>query len=151
MEVVEMEEIRRKIIIVDDNASSLALVRNLLKEHYEVYPAPSAIKLFTIMGNFIPDLVLLDIDMPGMSGYEVMQVMRENPRFKDIPIILLTGKNDLESEIEGFKLGAADYVTKPFSGELLLRRVSNLLLLEQQKLEIEAYRTTIEELQAKTS
>ena len=146
-----MEEIRRKIIIVDDNASSLALVRNLLKEHYEVYPAPSAIKLFTIMGNFIPDLVLLDIDMPGMSGYEVMQVMRENPRFKDIPIILLTGKNDLESEIEGFKLGAADYVTKPFSGELLLRRVSNLLLLEQQKLEIEAYRTTIEELQAKTS
>ena len=139
-----MEETRKKIVVVDDNASSLSLVRNLLKDHYEVYPAPSAIKLFTIMGNFIPDLVLLDIDMPGMSGYEVMQVMRENPRFKDIPIILLTGLTDLENEVEGFKLGAADYVTKPFSGELLLRRIGNLLLIEQQKAEIQELRARLE-------
>ena len=139
-----MEETRKKIVVVDDNASSLSLVRNLLKDHYEVYPAPSAIKLFTIMGNFIPDLVLLDIDMPGMSGYEVMQVMSENPRFKDIPIILLTGLNDLENEVEGFKLGAADYVTKPFSGELLLRRIGNLLLIEQQKTEIQELRSRLE-------
>jgi len=144
MEDRKMEETRKKIVVVDDNASSLSLVRNLLKDHYEVYPAPSAIKLFTIMGNFIPDLVLLDIDMPGMSGYEVMQVMSENPRFKDIPIILLTGLNDLENEVEGFKLGAADYVTKPFSGELLLRRIGNLLLIEQQKTEIQELRSRLE-------
>jgi len=140
-----MEEKRKKIVIVDDNASSLSLVRNLLKDHYEVYPAPSAIKLFTIMGNFIPDLVLLDIDMPGMTGYEVMQVMHENPRFKDIPIILVTGKTDLESEIEGFNLGAADYVTKPFSGGLLLRRINNLMLLEKQRLEIEELKAKLDE------
>jgi len=140
-----MEERRKKIVIVDDNASSLSLVRNLLKDHYEVYPAPSAIKLFTIMGNFIPDLVLLDIDMPGMTGYEVMQVMNENPRFKDIPIILVTGKTDLESEIEGFNLGAADYVTKPFSGGLLLRRINNLMLLEKQRLEIEELKAKLDE------
>jgi len=140
-----MEDTRKKIIVVDDNASSLSLVRNLLKDHYEVYPAPSAIKLFTIMGNFIPDLVLLDIDMPGMTGFEVIQVMHDNPRFKDIPIILLTGKNDLESEIEGFKLGAADYVTKPFSGELLLRRIGNLMLIEQQRLELDELRSRLED------
>ncbi|MCL2628680.1 MAG: response regulator [Oscillospiraceae bacterium] len=143
MEVIKTENTRKKIIIVDDNAANLTTVRELLKPHYEVFPAPSAIKLFTIMGNLIPDLVLLDIDMPGMSGFEVMQVMSENPRFKNIPVIILTGLNDIESEIEGFNLGAADYVTKPFSGALLLRRVSNLLLIEQQKQEIEELRAKL--------
>ena len=139
-----MEGTRKKIVIVDDNASNLATIRELLKPHYEVYPAPSAIKLFTLIGNMVPDLVLLDIDMPGMSGYEVMQVMNENPRFKDIPVVLVTGKDDLESEIEGVNLGALDYITKPFSGVLLLRRVSNLLLIEEQKKEIAQLREQLE-------
>ena len=139
-----MEGTRKKIVIVDDNASNLATIRELLKPYYEVYPAPSAIKLFTVIGNMVPDLVLLDIDMPGMSGYEVMQVMNENPRFKDIPIVLVTGKDDLESEIEGFNLGALDYITKPFSGVLLLRRINNLLLIEEQKKEIAELRAKLE-------
>ena len=145
-----MEEIRRKIVIVDDDASNLSIVRNLLKPYFEVYPAPSAIKLFTVLGNFIPDLVLLDIEMPGMSGYEALKVMKENPRFKDIPIIFLTARDDEASEIEGIDLGASDYVTKPFTGALLLQRINNLLLINQLKSELQESKDALEELRRQT-
>jgi len=122
-----------KIIIVDDNAANLSVGRNLLKNYYEVFPAPSAAKLFTLLEKFIPDLILLDVNMPEMSGYEAIKILKADPRFADIPVIFLTAKNDEESEMEGFDLGAADYITKPFSGPLLLRRIASQLLLEQQK------------------
>jgi len=147
---VKVEEIRRKIVIVDDDASNLSIVRNLLKPYFEVYPAPSAIKLFTVLGNFIPDLVLLDIEMPGMSGYEALKVMKENPRFKDIPIIFLTARDDEASEIEGIDLGASDYVTKPFTGALLLQRINNLLLINQLKSELQESKDALEELRRQT-
>ena len=133
-----MKKTRKKIIIVDDNASYLSVVRVLLKPFYEVYPAPSAFKLFKILERFIPDLVLLDVNMPEMSGFEAITVLRENPRYKDIPVVFLTAKDDEASAVKGLDLGAADYVTKPFSGPLLLKRISNILLLEQQKRELQA-------------
>ncbi|MCL2718821.1 MAG: response regulator [Lachnospiraceae bacterium] len=123
----------KKIIIVDDNAANLSVGRNLLKTYYEVYPAPSAAKLFNIMDKIIPDLILLDVNMPEMNGYEAIKKLKADSRFAEIPVIFLTAKNDEESELEGFDLGAADYITKPFSGPLLLRRIANQLLLEQQK------------------
>jgi len=129
---------RKKIIIVDDNASYLAIVRNLLKPYYDVYPAPSGVKLLELMEKFIPDIVLLDINMPEMNGYEVIKVMKENPRFKSIPVVFITAKDDEESAVKGLASGAADYVTKPFHGSLLLRRISNLLLIEQLKRELQA-------------
>jgi len=128
-----MQSTHKKIIIVDDNAANLAVGRNLLKLFYEVYPAPSAAKLFDILEKFIPDLILLDVNMPEMNGYEAIKILKADSRFADIPVIFLTAKNDEESEMEGFDLGAADYVTKPFSGPLLLRRIASQLLLEQQK------------------
>jgi len=131
-----MQNTLKKIIIVDDNAANLAVGRNLLKSFYEVYPAPSAEKLFSILEKFIPDLILLDVNMPEMSGYDAIKVLKDDPRFADIPVIFLTAKNDEESEMEGFDLGAVDYVTKPFSGPLLLRRIASQLLLEQQKREL---------------
>jgi len=123
----------KKLIIVDDNAANLSVGRNLLKSYYEVYPAPSAAKLFDIIEKVVPDLILLDVNMPEMNGYEAIKVLKANPRFADIPVIFLTAKNDEESEMEGFDLGAADYITKPFSGPLLLRRIASQLLLDQQK------------------
>jgi len=128
-----MKNTHKKIIIVDDNAANLSVGRNLLKTYYEVYPAPSAAKLFNILERFIPDLILLDVNMPEMNGYEAIKIMKADPRFADIPVIFLTAKNDEESEMEGFDLGAADYVTKPFSGPLLLRRIASQLLIEQQR------------------
>jgi len=118
-------------------------VRVLLKPYYEVYPAPSAFKLFEILEKFIPDLILLDVNMPEMNGFEAIAVLRENPRFKDIPVVFLTAKDDEASAVTGFGLGAADYVTKPFTGPLLLKRISNILLIEQQKRELQANLATI--------
>ena len=128
-----MENTRHKVVLVDDNATNLTIGRNLLRTFYEVYPAPSAAKLFQILENVIPDLVLLDIEMPEMTGYEAIKVMKADSRFSDIPVIFLTSKNDEQSEMKGFDLGAADYISKPFSGPLLLKRIANQILIVQQK------------------
>jgi len=128
-----MESARHKIILVDDNAANLTIGRNLLRTFYEVYPAPSAEKLFQIMENITPDLILLDIEMPEMNGYEAIKIVKANKRLADIPVIFLTSKNDADSELEGFDLGAADYIAKPFSAPLLLKRIENQLLIVQQK------------------
>ena len=119
--------------MVDDNAASLTSGRNMLKPYYEVYPAPSAAKLFEILQNVVPDLILLDIAMPEMNGYEAIKVLKANPRSADIPVIFVTAKTDEESELEGFDLGAADYVSKPFSGPLLLKRIENQLTITRQR------------------
>ena len=132
-----MKNARKKVIIVDDNASYLSIVRTLLKPFYDTYPALSGKKLFEIMKKFIPDIVLLDISMPEMDGYEVMKLMKESPRYKDIPVVFITSSDDEDSAVTGLNLGAADYVTKPFYGPLLLRRISNLLLIEQLKRELQ--------------
>jgi putative two-component system response regulator len=128
-----MDGERHKIIMVDDNMANLTMGRNMLKAFYEVYPAPSAAKLFEILENVLPDLILLDIEMPEMNGYEAIRKMKADVRFADIPVIFLTAKSDEESELEGFDLGAADYMSKPFSGPLLLKRIANQLLIVRQK------------------
>jgi len=144
-----MKRMRKKIIIVDDNASYLSVVRVLLKPYYEVFPAPSAAKLFQIIEKFIPDLILLDVNMPEMSGFEAITVLRENPRYKDIPVVFLTAKDDEASAVKGLDLGAADYVTKPFTGPLLLKRISNILIIEHQKRELQTCSVTIADLRDK--
>ena len=144
-----MKSARKKIIIVDDNASYLSVVRVLLKPHYEVYPAPSAHKLFGIIEKTIPDLVLLDVNMPEMSGFEAITILKENPRYKNIPVVFLTAKDDETSAVKGLDLGAADYLTKPFSGPLLLKRISNILLIEQLKRDLQESFVTIAELRDK--
>ena len=133
-----MKSMRKKIIIVDDNVSYLSMVRKLLKSFYEIYPAPSAEVLFKVMEKFIPDLVLLDVNMPVMNGFEAIKIMKESPRYKDIPVIFLTAKDDEASASKGLELGAADYITKPFFGSLLHRRIMNVLLIEQQKRDLQA-------------
>jgi len=133
-----MEKTRYKVVLVDDNIATLTMGRNMLKEFYEVYPAPSAVKFFEITGNVVPDLVLLDIEMPEMNGYEIIKKMKSFPHLAEIPVIFLSAKDDRNSELEGFNLGAADYISKPFSVPLLLKRIANQLLIVKQKRELEA-------------
>ena len=139
-----MESIRSKIIIVDDNKVNLTDGRNMLKTFYEVYPAPSAAKLFEILEHVHPSLILLDIDMPEMNGYEAIKKLKADPRFTDIPVIFLVARNDDVSELEGFALGAADYVSKPFSAPLLLKRIANQLLIVRQTKELLAHQVALE-------
>jgi len=139
-----MEDERSKIIMVDDNRASLDMGRNMLKSFYEVYPATSANKFFEILENVIPELILLDIEMPDMNGYEAIKKIKADPRFDDIPVIFLTAKSDESSELEGFELGAADYVSKPFSAPLLLKRIENQLLIVRQKKALKDYADNLE-------
>jgi len=140
-----MSSTRYKIILVDDNLANLTIGRNLLKTFYEVYPAPSAAKLFEILENIKADLILLDIEMPEMDGYEAMRKLKADTRYKEIPVIFVTSKSDEASEMEGFDLGALDYVAKPFSGPLLLKRIENQLLIAQQKRELLANQEELED------
>ncbi|MDR0842402.1 MAG: response regulator, partial [Acidobacteriota bacterium] len=128
-----MQKKRSKIMLVDDIVTNLSAGRNLLRMFYEVYPVTSAAKLFELLENVIPDLILLDIEMPEMDGYEAIKILKSNERFSDIPVIFLTSKTDENSELEGLNLGAVDYISKPFAGPLLLKRIETHLLIEQQR------------------
>src|SRR5215469_5947678 len=140
-----MENVRHKIIIVDDNMANLTMGRNMLRTFYEVYPAPSGAKLFEILENIIPSLILLDIEMPEMSGYEAIKKLKADSRFADIPVIFLTAKSDEQSELEGLDLGAVDYVSKPFSAPLVLKRIANHLLLVQQRDDLKASKAALQD------
>ena len=139
-----MEDSRHKIVLVDDNMTNLTLGRNMLKAFYEVYPAPSAAKLFEILENILPDLILMDIEMPEVNGYEAIKKLKADSRFVDIPVIFLTAKSDESSELEGLDLGAVDYVSKPFSAPLLLKRISNHLLIKRQRNDLKDYADNLE-------
>jgi len=128
-----MSVTRKKIIFVDDMIANLDQGKNVLRTFYEVYPAPSAAKMFEILEKIIPDIILLDIDMPEMNGYEAINKLKSDGRYADIPVIFLTALKDAGSEVDGFDLGAADYVTKPFSASMLLKRIEKELMFVEQK------------------
>jgi signal transduction histidine kinase len=126
---------QKKIIAVDDNIENLTAIKNMLKDLYEVYPTPSASKMFSLLEHLRPDLILLDVEMPDMNGYEAAQKLKDSDKFREIPIIFLTSMDDAQSEIKGLSLGAVDYIHKPFVGPLILRRIETHLSLIDHKLE----------------
>jgi putative two-component system response regulator len=140
-----MEHRRDTIILVDDNKANLTMGREMLKTFYKVYLALSAANLFEICENLLPDLILLDIEMPDMNGYEAIKKLKANTRLADIPVIFLTAKCDDESELAGLELGAVDYISKPFSAPLLLKRVANQLLITRQKKDLLANQAFLED------
>ncbi|MCL2070226.1 MAG: response regulator [Treponema sp.] len=125
----------RKIIVVDDNNANLTACKKILRPDYEVFPAPSAAKMFDLLENIKPDLILLDVDMEDVNGYEAAAKLKENASYSDIPFIFLSGRIDATSEMFGLNLGALDYIHKPFVSDLLLRRIeTNLSLIESKKM-----------------
>jgi putative two-component system response regulator len=120
---------QKKIFVVDDNNGNLIACKNILKPYYEVYPAQSVVKMFEMLERLTPDLILLDVEMPDTNGIEAARKLKGNDTYKKIPIIFLSARNDSTSEMEGFKLGALDYIHKPFFSNLLLRRIEMHLSL----------------------
>jgi CheY-like chemotaxis protein len=118
-----MESNKKLILLVDDNPTNLRLGMSILEEKYDIATAPSVNKMFSILENNIPDMILLDVDMPDANGYEAIKVLKTNPETKDIPVIFITARADSEDELEGLSLGAIDYITKPFHPSLLLKRI----------------------------
>ncbi|MDR0453772.1 MAG: response regulator [Deferribacteraceae bacterium] len=127
---------RKNIFLVDDDVTNLTVGKNTLTKTYNVFTLNSGVRLIKMLEKNKPDLILLDVEMPEMDGYEVIRVLKGNIETQNIPVIFLTGKSDTESELEGLSLGAVDYITKPFSPPLLLKRIDLHLLVESQKLEL---------------
>jgi class 3 adenylate cyclase/CheY-like chemotaxis protein len=126
------------IMLVDDNPANLRAGKNVLSEKYTVFTAPSADKMFSLLDTNRPALILLDVEMPEMNGYEAIRILKAKPETRDIPVVFLTGKNETENELEGLSLGAIDYIAKPFIPLLLLKRIEAHLLVESQKKTMEA-------------
>ena len=118
---------RKTIIVVDDNNVNLVICKTILKPFYTVYSAVSAAKMFKLMGHIKPDLILLDVEMPDINGYEAARMLKEKADFSEIPLIFLTARNDPVSEKVGLNLGAADYISKPIDSGQLIERIGKLL------------------------
>lgn len=119
---------KQKILIVDDEALNISLVAEILGDRYHLLVATNGEKVLQIVSSEVkPDLILLDIVMPGMSGFEVAEKLKTNPEISHIPIIFLTAKYDNKSIVRGLELGAVDYLSKPFQKEELLVRIKNTL------------------------
>ena len=116
-------KMRKKILAVDDDPTCLEIIKEALSEHYELRTASTGKEVLEIAPKFIPDLIMLDIMMPGIDGYEVCQRLREDLDFKSTPIIMVTAKTKSEEMIEGMKAGAEDYITKPFEVEDLMESI----------------------------
>jgi len=125
---------QRKILVVDDENDILELVRfNLNKAGYSVDCASTGESALEKIKHHKPDLILLDLMLPGIDGLEVCKILKSNPETAQIPIIMLTAKSEETDIVVGFELGADDYITKPFSPRVLVARVKTLLRRKAEK------------------
>jgi adenylate cyclase len=122
---------QKLVLIVDDTPTNIGVISGVLKDSFKTKVATNGEKALVIAsGGEKPDLILLDVMMPGMDGYEVCRRLKANPATHDIPVIFLTAKTDAADEEKGFEVGAVDYVHKPFSGPIVLARVKTQLALQ---------------------
>ncbi len=125
------------VLLVDDTESDIDILVNALEDDYEVSVALDGASALEHAVEQLPDLILLDIMMPGMDGYEVCARLKENPKTRHIPVLFLTAKIEEPDQAKGLALGAVDYITKPFSTTLVKARVHNHLLLKRHQDELE--------------
>jgi adenylate cyclase len=127
------------ILAVDDAPENIQVLNHLLGDEYQIKVATRGSKALEIACRRPqPDLILLDVMMPEMDGYEVCRQLKANPETADIPVIFVTGKSDPANELEGFSLGALDYITKPFHPAVIKARVHTHLLLRKERRKSEA-------------
>ena len=119
------------ILVVDDDEINRRTATNILSEHLTVATAASGREALEYLRNSHPKLILLDLHMPDMSGFQVMGLLQKNEETKEIPVVFLTADKDIEAEVESFRLGAMDFITKPFIKEIMLRRVTRILELDR--------------------
>ena len=137
-------EKKKRIFVVDDNVADLVVAKRILQGIYSVVPVSSGIKLLEMLESYNADLILLDIQMPEMDGYEVISKLKGNPKMENIPVIFLTEINEPEENEIGFDSGAVDYIIKPFSKSLLLHRIEQVLLIENQKKELTEFKQDVQ-------
>ncbi|MDM8522700.1 adenylate/guanylate cyclase domain-containing protein [Desulfococcaceae bacterium HSG8] len=138
-----MTEKKHRVLVVDDEPNNLKLMKNILQDQYQMAFATNGEMAMNVVGEIRPSIILLDIMMPEINGYEVCRQLKANPDLRDIPVIFITAKGGVEDEAKGFELGAVDYITKPVSPSLVkarvrthlsLRLIREALVSEQEKL-----------------
>jgi len=120
---------KKTILLVDDVPANIQIANAILKDSYKVYVATNGAKALELADKVSPDLILLDIMMPEMDGYEVCSRLKSNTQTREIPIIFLTAQTEIEDETKGFQVGAVDYIHKPFSPAVVMARVQTHLTL----------------------
>ncbi len=132
------------ILIVDDNISNLQVLGALLSQKgYEIAVATDAEKALEFLENDSPDLILLDIMMPGTDGYELCQKIKSIEKLNEIPVLFLTALTDPDDIVKGFDSGAVDYISKPFNNAELLARIKTHIGLKKAKDELKVLRGTL--------
>jgi putative two-component system response regulator len=121
----------KTIFAVDDNDVNLATVKKALEDQYRVLTMPSALKMFSLLEKIIPDLILLDIEMPEMDGFEALKILKSNYQYKNIPVMFLTGYLDYTFEAQSFEMGVVDFIVKPFYTPILLKRIKTHLDIDE--------------------
>jgi len=135
-----------RVMVVDDSTTNLTMAKTALSKVYNVLPVTSGEMALSLLKKSMPSLILLDIDMPDMDGFETIRIIKRDEKTKHIPVIFLTAVDDRGSELEGFRLGAVDYITKPFSVPLLIQRVDLHIALIEQKRELQNYNENLTEM-----
>jgi len=118
---------QKKILAVDDNPNNTAIMEELFGEHYDLRTAANGKEAIKIALDFQPDIILLDVMMPDMDGYEVCRRLRRYPSLSETKIIMVTAKGALEDKVTGYEVGASDYITKPFDEKNILESVEFFL------------------------
>ncbi len=131
---------RGTIVIIDDVLQNLHILSDILPEHgYEVRPFPSGQLALQAIDHDRPDLILLDVMMPNMDGFEVCQALKSSSDLADIPVVFLSASGDTFDKVKGFQLGAVDYITKPFQIDEVLVRINTHLTMAKQRQQLIAY------------
>ena len=127
----------KHVLVIDDNVTNLKFAEKTLKPYYKVSLLISGAQTLKFLSKNTPDLILLDINMPDMDGYETLKKIRENPDLDNTPVIFLTALSDSESEVKGIELGAVDFIIKPFIPQTMLSRVKMHLEFSEYKNDLE--------------
>ena len=138
----------KTVFIVDDNDTNLMAAKTTLDGAYKTFALPGAQKMFKLAEKITPDLILLDVDMPEIDGFEAMRILKSDIKLKSIPVVFLTAKHDAESEVRGFEMGALDFISKPFSPPVLIKRIemhieTDKIIKESQAAVRETHNATI--------
>jgi len=122
---------RARVLIVDDQRLNVQLLTDILKEHYDIAIVSDGERAIELCERRPPDLVLLDVQMPGMDGYEVCRRLKENSATREIPVIFVTARDSIEDQIKGLDAGAVDFITKPVHAPIVRARTRTHILLKQ--------------------
>lgn len=137
---------KSKVLIVDDNPTNLSILEEILEENYLISIAQSGAQALSITEKFLPDLILLDVNMPEMDGFETCRKLKSQNDTRNIPVIFITARVEPEDVVQGFKEGGVDYITKPFNHSEVIERVQTHLKVQQLIRQLESKNVQLKEL-----